>query len=293
MSHDWRVGILSSVGDISSAQADGAPPSVVAAGAAAGESGVALTYVRFAGGAHFTANLRQHVITFVSSGPITCRLAGKTLEHDAVDGSLSVLPAGLDTGADCDRDADSLMIAVDPSHLALAAAEDSALAARLIERLVGRDEGLLHLARLLASECARGYVRGSLFWNETASRFVAGLVARHTSGRKPGGGLLDAAVLGRLRDYLMAHLDEPIDVATLARMTGRSQFHFSRVFRRTVGVSPYRYVIHLRLGRAVELVRQREAGLAEIAAQTGFADQSHLSRWVRRVYGVTPTQLIP
>jgi AraC family transcriptional regulator len=99
-------------------------------------------------------------------------------------------------------------------------------------------------------------------------------------------------MLGRLRDYLMAHLDEPIDVATLARMTGRSQFHFSRVFRRAVGVSPYRYIIHLRLGRAVELVRERRFGLGEIAARTGFADQSHLSRWVRRVHGVTLTQLV-
>jgi AraC family transcriptional regulator len=44
----------------------------------------------------------------------------------------------------------------------------------------------------------------------------------------------------------MAHLDEPIDVATLAHMTQRSQFHFSRVFRRSVGVSPYRYVVYLR-----------------------------------------------
>jgi len=32
--------------------------------------------------------------------------------------------------------------------------------------------------------------------------------------------------------------------------------------------------------------------LAEIAARTGFADQSHLSRWVRRVLGVSPTQLV-
>jgi AraC family transcriptional regulator len=43
--------------------------------------------------------------------------------------------------------------------------------------------------------------------------------------------------------------------------------------------------------RAVELLRDGRSGLAEIAALTGFADQSHLSRWVRRVHGVSPTQL--
>jgi AraC family transcriptional regulator len=74
-------------------------------------------------------------------------------------------------------------------------------------------------------------------------------------------------------------------------MAGRSPFHFTRVFTRSVGVTPYRYVVHLRLRRALELIRERRSGLAEIAAATGFSDQSHLSRWVRRVHGVSPTQL--
>jgi AraC family transcriptional regulator len=56
-----------------------------------------------------------------------------------------------------------------------------------------------------------------------------------------------------------------------------------------VGVTPHRYVVHLRLQR--ELVRAGRSGLAEIAACTGFADQSHLSRWVRRIHGVSLTQL--
>jgi AraC family transcriptional regulator len=89
----------------------------------------------------------------------------------------------------------------------------------------------------------------------------------------------------------MAHLDEPIEVAALAGIARRSPFHFTRVFTQSVGVSPHRYVVHLRLERAIELMRDGQSGLAEIAASTGFADQSHLSRWVRRVHGVSPTQL--
>src|SRR5262249_11115727 len=86
-------------------------------------------------------------------------------------------------------------------------------------------------------------------------------------------------------------LDEPIEVAALAKLAGRSPFHFSRVFLRSVGVSPHRYVVHLRLQRAIELAREGRSSLAEIALHTGFADQSHLSRWIRRVRGVTLTQL--
>jgi AraC family transcriptional regulator len=274
--------MLSDIGDVSSIQADGAAPSVLAAGGAAGESGVRVAKLKYQGSAHFTATLHQHVVTFVSQGPIDCRVAGKALSHLACEGSLSVFPAGVDAACDRCVDTTTLLISVEPGRLALAAAEDSAFAAEPIGRLAGYDANLLHLGRLLIEECAANYPRGALFWNETASRFTSALVARHTSGPKLSEGVLDAVMLGRLRDYLMAHLDEPVDVATLADMTKRSQFHFSRVFRRSVGVSPYRYIVYLRLRRAVELIREGRFGLAEIAASTGFADQSQLSRWVRR-----------
>jgi AraC family transcriptional regulator len=100
-------------------------------------------------------------------------------------------------------------------------------------------------------------------------------------------------MLKRLRDFVVEHLDEPLDVATLANMANRSQFHFSRAFARSVGMSPYRYVVHLRLQGAVEMIREGRFALAEIAAKTDFADQSHLTRWVRRVHGVSSTKLQP
>jgi AraC-like DNA-binding protein len=49
---------------------------------------------------------------------------------------------------------------------------------------------------------------------------------------------------------------------------------------------------HLRLERAIELVRDGQSGLAEIGARTGFADQGHLSRWDRRVRSVPLTWLV-
>ena len=82
-----------------------------------------------------------------------------------------------------------------------------------------------------------------------------------------------------------------IEVTDLANLAGRSAFHFTRVFARSVGMTPYRYVVHLRLQAALRLLRAGQMSLAEIAADTGFADQSHLSRWIRRVHGVAPSEL--
>jgi AraC family transcriptional regulator len=105
-------------------------------------------------------------------------------------------------------------------------------------------------------------------------------------------GMLSKTALDRLTEYIFAHIDEQIEIAALAKLAGRSPFHFCRVFSRSVGMSPHRYVVHLRLQRAIELIRDGRLGLAEIAASTGFADQSHLSRWVRRVHGVSLKQIV-
>ena len=283
------------LGELSLAQENGSPPMTLASGSAAGESGVSVFNLQFLGGMHLSATLRQHLICFQRMDErvrFECRMADRRLSHEPPPGSLAICPAGIDCTADTDGSVDAILVVIDPGHLALAAAEESTLEAQLIERLSGYDRPLVELARVLAFESAQEYPNGPLFWNEVAGDFIDGLVARHASATEGWArGMLGKDVLVRLKEYIVARLDEPIEVAVLAKLAGRSPFHFSRVFSRSVGVSPHRYVVHLRLQRAIELARDGRSSLAEIAAATGFADQSHLSRWVRRVHGVTLAQL--
>jgi AraC family transcriptional regulator len=276
------------------AQDDGGLPTTLGSGSAPGESGVFVLNARFQGGMHFSAKPRRHHIFFQVSeqAHFECRIADRTLSHEPQAGSLAICPTGADYFADSSASVEAIVVAIDPGRLALAAAEGSALDAQLIERFTGYDQPLLDLARNLASETAKGFPNGAIFWNEIASTFLDGLLVRHTTNfDRRVRGALGKDVLQRLKDYIIAHLDEPIEVAALAEIAGRSEFHFTRVFARSVGVTPHRYVVHQRLRRAAELLRDGRSGLAEIAASTGFADQSHLSRWVRRVHGVSPTQL--
>jgi AraC family transcriptional regulator len=275
-------------------QEDGCPPAVLAGGSAPGESGVSVLSLRFLQGLHFKGTLDQHLIWFQSPMlRVECRMADRILCHDAPAGSLAICPAGMECAADAQESVDTVIVAVDPAKLALAAADDLAPDAQLMERLCGYDAELLELARVMVAEIADDYREGPLFWSEIAGHFVEGLVTRHVS--RPscrGRGTFDRDILKRLRDYVITHLDEPLDVPTLAGIAGRSPFHFSRVFTRSVGMTPHRYVVHLRLQCAIELVREGQSSFAEIAARTGFADQSHLSRWVRRVRGVTLSELV-
>lgn len=78
-----------------------------------------------------------------------------------------------------------------------------------------------------------------------------------------------------------------IDPTSLALRLGVSREHFHRLFRTAVGMAPAHYARLARIGRAKLLLREGHPP-AEVAAQCGFADQAHFSRWFRRCFGVTP-----
>ena len=94
--------------------------------------------------------------------------------------------------------------------------------------------------------------------------------------------------LQRVRDYIEAHLDDRLSLTELAGVACLSPYHFSRSFKRALGVGPQRYVMQRRLERAKTLMRRTNQPLAWIAQEAGFSDQSHLTSVFRRETGVTP-----
>jgi AraC-like DNA-binding protein len=103
------------------------------------------------------------------------------------------------------------------------------------------------------------------------------------------GGLAPAA-LRRIRDYVDSHLEQNIDLESLAATAELSLFHFARTFKQSEGTTPHAFVLERRLARARELLTQTDLPLSEVAFAVGFADQSHLTRRFRQVIGVSPGQ---
>lgn len=91
----------------------------------------------------------------------------------------------------------------------------------------------------------------------------------------------------RARDFLHAHHHEDIGLEELAQACRVDRFRLTRAFKAAFGLAPHAYLVQLRLARARRLLAD---GLspADTAAALGFADQSHLGRWFRRAYGLTP-----
>ena len=95
----------------------------------------------------------------------------------------------------------------------------------------------------------------------------------------------------RLEEWIGAHLAKDICLAQLAQIAGFSPAHFVRLFRNSLGCSPYRHVLRMRLERARHLLLASDLPITAIAAETGFANQSHLTTAFVRQYKAPPGQL--
>jgi len=87
--------------------------------------------------------------------------------------------------------------------------------------------------------------------------------------------------------YVRANLSRRIAVHELADLACLSVFQLFRAFRRDRATTPCRFVLEVRIQHAKDRLRAG-ASIAETAFQTGFADQSHLTRHFKRLTGVTP-----
>jgi AraC family transcriptional regulator len=76
----------------------------------------------------------------------------------------------------------------------------------------------------------------------------------------------------------------------LAGVVQLSEFHFARKFRTEFGCPPHTYVMRKRMERAKAQLAKGNTPLKVVAASSGFADQSHMTRLFRRLLGVTPAE---
>ena len=89
-------------------------------------------------------------------------------------------------------------------------------------------------------------------------------------------------------DYIQSHYTEDVTIEKLASMAGMPESSFRNRFTQTFGISPGRYITTIRLNAARKLLEATEKPLSEIAVETGFFDQSHLTKLFKRERGVTP-----
>lgn len=88
--------------------------------------------------------------------------------------------------------------------------------------------------------------------------------------------------------YIHAHPGKALGCREIAFLAGLSISQCARQFRRVTGLAPHRYLLQVRVALVKTLLCESQRDLALIAADAGFADQSHMNRVFRRLTGTTP-----
>ena len=225
-------------------------------------------------------------ISFVRRGSFGCCTLGR--QHELVAGAVLIGHAGDEFTCTHDHHAGGDVCLA--FHLAPAFAER--LGAQGEAWRSGSLPPLAELVTLgeLAASAVDGH--GDLGLDEIGLVFAARFARLvGTCGERPAAALsardrrraVDAAL------WIDAHAHEAIDLDRAAAQQASSPFHFLRLFRRVLGVTPHQYLLRVRLRRAARLLAQApERAVTDVAYDVGFADLSNFTRSFHRAAGVSP-----
>lgn len=157
------------------------------------------------------------------------------------------------------------------------------------------DDNISRIAFELANEALNRMPNGRLYAQGLSLSLLGYLDANYGQrvlGRDRLAGRFEPAQQRRLEEVIREQLAADLSIARLAEEVGLSVYHFSRVFKASFGVTPHRYVQNRRLEAAAAVLRRdRRRTIADIAADHGFASQSHMTSLMRIRLGTTPREL--
>jgi AraC family transcriptional regulator len=155
------------------------------------------------------------------------------------------------------------------------------------------DPELSAVVRAMAVEVAQGCPNGPLYAESLSLGVALRLQQRRNAryGKSRERGKLGEQELKRVQELIQTSLWKDTCLATLAKEAGFSPAQFVRLFKNTVGRTPYQYLLQVRLEHARQLVQSTDLTLAAIAEQTGFAGQSHMTASFARAFRIRPGEM--
>jgi AraC family transcriptional regulator len=127
------------------------------------------------------------------------------------------------------------------------------------------------------------YISSSLAYQLTMSLMEDLLPESSSTGETP-------EFLKKINEYCRNNPDIDTDVDELARISGYSRYHFTRLFTAKRGISPGAFIRELRLNRAVKFLQTEKMSVKEVASACGFDDASYFCKAFRKSFGVSPAK---
>jgi AraC family transcriptional regulator len=227
-------------------------------------------------------------------GPVdvTFRMEGQTVARRIPKGGLFFLPADQECDVTLHSDLDTTHIYLRADLFSESSGESRGRAARLAPMFGQSDPVLEHLGGAIGEAIRDGSAGSSLFVDPLVMAIASRFIALDHNGPRPvqprRPNQLTSRQIRSLREFVESELRGDIRLSKMAEICGLSTEYFVRLFKATLGLSPYQYVIGRRVERAKTLLDQDQQSLAEIALECGFSHQEHMTRMFRRFTGLTP-----
>lgn len=218
----------------------------------------------------------------------------------SVPGDMAIYPANLKQTACWDREAEFLLLNLEPTFLKRVSDElCGSNCIELVPRLTFFDPLIQQIGLALKTTLETDGLSSHLYAESMANALAVHLLSRYSTRERAirhytGG--LSKQNLKQVLDYINEHLDQDLGLAELAAVVQLSSYHFAHSFKQSTGVSPHQYHIQCRVERAKQLLLRGDFGaggaarmsIAEVAHVVGFASQGHLNYHFKRRVGMTP-----
>lgn len=258
--------------------------------------GIQLEEMRHGGWKGDDVVLESHVVSLTLGEPIAVnwRVGGRNQPATAMPGHVSFIPAGVPFSSSFDCPAWYINVWLTPQFVAQALGSDGlGLVESLVPRCCFKDETISALIKSLHDEAqlqdAGNPGRAALLGTRLAAQLV-----RCATGGDPAERFdprpLSLVKLRRVIEFIECRLEDQVALGEMAAVAGLSAWHFARAFKLATGKSPHSFLLRRRLVRADTMLRQTNVPVSDVAAKTGFCDQSHLSMHFRRATGMTPAR---
>jgi AraC family transcriptional regulator len=240
--------------------------------------------------------LTHHVLIFeLGHVPRQVSRIGRQEYDDALlQGEILLIPAATPLFGACETADEVLVLSFDPAFLhqvALEAHYPHPEQIELLSLFKKRDLQIQSAVQSIYREMQQAKWGSGLYLDSLANLLAVHLLRNYTSQtiqpRQHSEGLGELR-LKRVLDYIQAHLEQDIQLSDLAEAVDLSQCYFASLFKQSMGIAPWQYVMRQRVERAKTLIKQGNQSIAEIALQCGFTSQSHFTQQFRNVTGMTP-----
>ncbi len=211
---------------------------------------------------------------------------------DFVPGNIGIIPANYEIKTQAYGNAEFILLAVEPSKMALTAYESIDIdRLEILPQIFGFDPLIYQIGLELKKELETTGIDSCIYAESMATALAVHLIKRYSAQPQAIKEFTDGLPKYKLREvitYINEYLDQNLTLVELAAVIKMSPHYFATLFKQSTGLAPHQYVTKCRIEKAKQLLRCKELTILEVSQLVGFVSPSHFAKVFRKHTTTTP-----